>query len=83
LDRFFRYASRIYQWIDTSDLFLLFWSNHAKRSDWVRKVWQRALTRDNFIRPVIIEKPPIPEPPQELAHLHFSYRVRYFLAGAQ
>lgn len=71
----------IYQYIDQSDVFLLFWSTSAKQSQWVEKEWRRALARGRigFIRPVIIEGPPIPAPPAELAHLHFNDYTRYLL----
>jgi hypothetical protein len=75
------WLSKIYSWIDESDIFLLFWSSNARNSRWVKKEWQRALGRNvkNFIRPVLIEGPPFPQPPPELAHLHFFDRTRYFL----
>jgi len=34
------------------------------------------------IHPVIIEGPPVPQPPAELAHLHFNDRVIYFMSNA-
>lgn len=73
--------SQIHEWIDQSDVFLLFWSSHARSSKWVEDEWRHALKRPlkGFIRPVIIEGPPIPAPPQELAHLHFSDKTRYVL----
>ena len=75
------WLDKIHSWIDESDVFLLFWSSNAKNSRWVTKEWQRALGRDikNFIRPVVIEGPPIPKPPPDLDHLHFSDKTRYFL----
>lgn len=67
--------------IDESDVMFLFWSSAARNSVWVRKEWQYGLETkgEDFIRPVIIEGPPPPEPPKELQHLHFSDRVLYFL----
>lgn len=72
---------KIYEWIDESNVFLLFWSSNAKRSEWVEKEWRHALARSakGFIRPVVIEGPPTPEPPPELAHISFGGRERYFL----
>ena len=62
----------------------LFWSSSAKSSEWVEREWRRALARRGLdhlappeIVPVIIEGPPIPEPPQELTHLHFSDYLLY------
>lgn len=31
------YSKRLFQQIDASDILYLFWSQHAKRSDWVDK----------------------------------------------
>jgi hypothetical protein len=72
--------------IDECDLFLLFWSSAAKESKWVRREVRHALARkggDDLeppeIRPVILEGPPIVEPWEELAHLHFNDRALYFM----
>jgi hypothetical protein len=72
--------------LDECDLFLLFWSGEAKRSEWVRKEVQYALRRrggDDLappeIMPVIIEGPPVIKPWEELEHLHFDDRVLYFM----
>jgi TIR domain len=72
--------------IDECDLFLLFWSSESKRSEMGRKEVRYALTRrgdDELalpeIRPVIVEGPPIVEPWEELAHLHFNDRLLYFM----
>jgi hypothetical protein len=80
-----RWERSLYQHIDDSDIVLLFWSNAAKRSKWVRKEIQYALSLkhgDEFappeISPVIIEGPPVPRPWKELAHLHFNDRMIYF-----
>jgi hypothetical protein len=40
-----RWRKKLYSHIDKSDLFLLFWSENAKRSKWVRKESRRALAR--------------------------------------
>jgi len=83
-----RWQGELYRHIDECDLFLLFWSSHAKQSEWVLKEVTYALARkgnDDFappeIRPVIIEGPPPVPPPPELAHLHFNDRLLYFMAG--
>ena len=31
------------------------------------------------IRPVILEGPPVPEPPEELSHIHFNDYLIYFM----
>lgn len=81
-----RFSRRIELGIDECDLFLLFWSSDAKMSEWVRKEVRHALSRkagDDLsppeIRPVILEGPPIVEPWEELAHLHFDDRLLYFM----
>ena len=77
---------KLYRHIDRSDLFLLFWSTNAKESKWVLEEARYAIKRkgDNEfappeIFPVIIEGPPVPEPPKELAHLHFNDYLIYFM----
>ena len=79
---------RIERGIDECDLFLLFWSNSARRSEWVRRELRRALERKKgnraappAIRPVVIEGPPPPPPPDELAYMQFDDPLLYVLAG--
>jgi hypothetical protein len=74
--------------IDACDLFLLFWSEAARRSDWVAREVDRALERrartrnaEPEIMPVILEGPPPPAPPQRFAHLHFNDPVCYLIAA--
>jgi hypothetical protein len=76
-----RWARQLYRHIDESDVLLLFWSSAAKQSEWVTKEWQYGLREkgDDFIQPVVIEGPPPPLPPPELAHLHFSDKLLYFM----
>lgn len=59
--------------IDEADVFQLFWSENAKQSEFVREEIRYALQshKPNFIRPVCWETP-LPEPPPELRHLHFT-----------
>ena len=84
-----RWEKQLYRHIDECDLFLLFWSSAARDSKWVMEEVKYALGRkhdDEFappeIHPVIIEGPPIPQPPAELAHLHFNDRIIYFMPSA-
>jgi hypothetical protein len=74
-----RWERSLYRHIDESDIVLLFWSNAAKRSKWVRKEVRYALERkhrDEFappeIGPVLIEGPPVPRPWKEIAYLYFN-----------
>jgi len=81
-----RWSKRIELGIDECDLFLLFWSSDARQSEAVRQEVRHALARKRGndlsppeIRPVILEGPPIAEPWEELAHLHFNDRILYFV----
>jgi hypothetical protein len=85
-----RWERKLYRHIDRSDLFLLFWSTNAKESKWVLEEARYAIKRKGGddsappdMIPVIIEGPPVPEPPADLAHLHFNDYLIYFMAPAQ
>jgi hypothetical protein len=76
--------------LEECDLFLLFWSSNARRSEAVARDIQDARRRQGpngepppTILPVIIEGPPPPPPPPELAHLHFDDYMLYLLGGEQ
>jgi tetratricopeptide (TPR) repeat protein len=79
-----RWARELFRHIDDSDVLFLFWSHFAKESKWVEKEWRYGLEKkgNDFIRPVIIEGPPIVPPPKELAHLHFNDKVLYFMQAS-
>src|SRR5262249_25475806 len=66
--------SELLKMIDRADLFQLCWSRAAKRSEYVTQEWRYALTKDrpSFLRPIYWEIP-MPQPPPELADIHFSY----------
>jgi hypothetical protein len=83
-----RWEKTMYSYIDRCDLFLLFWSNPAKRSKWVRKEVKYALERKRdddlappALEPIIIEGPPVPLPWKEVAHLQFD-DLRIYRAAA-
>ena len=86
-----RWERKLYHHIDKCDLFLLFWSTKAKESRWVLDEVRYAPKRQGGdilappeLIPVIIEGPPIPNPPDELsAHLHFNDYLLYFLIKAE
>lgn len=67
-----RWQSALHRHIDQADLFLLFWSDEARRSSWVDWEWRTAL-RDKGEAAIQLHplEPDVPAPP-ELAHLHFG-----------
>jgi len=66
--------SALLRHIEQADVFQLYWSNNAKHSTFVEHEWRHALTqtRSAFIRPLYWEQP-MPDPPPELAAIHFAY----------
>jgi len=84
-----RWERRLYEEIDRCDLFLLFWSNAARQSEWVRREVDYALKRKGGndysppeLWPVVIEGPPIAEPWEELSHLHLNDSLLYVMASS-
>lgn len=69
-----QWKSRLHQEICHRDLFLLFWSRHAKESEWVSWEWHTALKEKG--EPALqlhpLETPQVAPPPEELKHLHFG-----------
>jgi uncharacterized protein YegL len=76
-----RWSNELFHHIEDSDVLFLFWSSAARNSEWVEKEWRYGLQKkgEEFIRPVIIEGPPIVPPPPELAHLHFNDKILYMI----
>ena len=79
--------ARLLELIDDADIFQLFWSSNAMRSEYVRQEWEYALSRQRpfFIRPTYWEEPmprsKEPElPPPTLSRLHFQSLRRDVLA---
>jgi hypothetical protein len=74
------WEAELYQRIGESDIFYLFWSAHARKSEWVDKEWRYALsTRGlDFIDPVPLAAPDEVPPPAELAEKHFNDWVLAF-----
>ena len=62
------------QEITACDLFLLFWSSHAKDSKWVTWEWQTALRQKGIQAIQLRPLQPVREvePPEELKRLHFD-----------
>ena len=79
------WEEEIFNNIERSDAFFLFWSSAACNSKWVKKEYTYALKKKNNneenppeILPIIIEHPP-PKPPEELKYLHFNDSLLPFL----
>ena len=79
-----QWSPRLLEMIDDADVFQLFWSPSAARSEYVKMEWQHALEHETqsagFIRPVYWRKrffwfpeAPFPGPPPHLKHIHFTY----------
>lgn len=84
------WAARLYREIDRCDLFLLFWSSHAAKSEWVTRETTHALDRHKHgdgdlpeIVPILLEGPPIPKPPPALQSIHFNDVLRYIIAAEE
>lgn len=85
-----QWENKIYEHIDKSDCFILFWSSAAQGSEWVKKEIARALARqagDRNAPPKIyavpIEGPPAPQPPDELKYLQFGDELNYLIFAAE
>jgi hypothetical protein len=85
-----RWEKSIYTHIDESDVFFLFWSSAAKKSEWVAKEVAYALKRKGGndavlpeIVPVIIEGPPVVPPPDSLHEFHFNDGLLYFIKAEE
>jgi DNA-binding NarL/FixJ family response regulator len=82
------WLSLIYEYIDKSDVFFLFWSKAASQSEWVHKEVKYAIKRqaeneDAYpeIIPIIIDGPPPAKAPTELSYLNFNDKFIYFISN--
>jgi hypothetical protein len=73
------WADQLRRMIDEADVFILFWSENARRSRWVEDEWRYVLKTKGpeHIVPIALEHP-LPPPPPELAMLHFRSSLAYF-----
>jgi hypothetical protein len=71
--------------IRASDGFFLFWSRHARESQWVEKEWRYALRQRGkaFINPVPLEDPRLAAPPADLADKHFNDMILAFIKNEE
>jgi len=69
-----KWKESIRKFIETSDIFYLFWSKNAKDSLWVEKEWKCALKLKgiDFIDPIPLDSPENVPPPVELTEKHFN-----------
>lgn len=77
------WSKRLWKEIPSRDIFYLFWSESASRSNWVEKEWRCALEARglDFIDPVPLVSPSKVPPPRELASRHFNDWVLAFMRG--
>ncbi len=68
------WEKELWRVIPASDVFYLFWSTHARASEWVEKEWRCALRERGveFIDPIPLQSPEESPPPPELSALHFN-----------
>lgn len=85
-----RWRRELYRNIDLCDVFLLFWSGAARRSEWVEKEARYALARKAGgdanppeIVPVILQGPPEVPPPDYLPEYHFNDPLAYFIKAEE
>jgi CheY-like chemotaxis protein len=82
-----RWEAELYRQIDRADVFFLFWSSAAAHSRWVLREVRYAVARKGGseeeppdILPIVVERSGRPpQPPDDLAHLHFGDRIAYLL----
>lgn len=74
------WEKRLYREIDARDIFYLFWSNNARKSEWVQKELAYAIEKKGswFIHPVALEAPEICPPPEQLRDRHFDDWTRHY-----
>jgi serine/threonine protein kinase len=67
--------------IREKDIFYLFWSVEASKSQWVEREWRYALSERgiDFIHPIPLSDPREAPPPQELAGRHFNDLILSYL----
>jgi len=77
------WEQELWKIIPQNDIFYLFWSKNACKSEWVEKEWRCAFKTKgiDFIDPVPLVSPEEVPPPPELAGKHFNDWVLSFMRG--
>jgi predicted component of type VI protein secretion system len=77
------WEQELWRVIPASDIFYLFWSAHARKSEWVEREWRCALRERGigFIDPIPLQPPEESPPPPELSSLHFNDWTLAFRRG--
>jgi serine/threonine protein kinase len=81
-----KWADVLERELATRDVFYLFWSEHARASEWVEREWRAALKVRgiDYIDPVPLADPKAVPPPPELAGaLHFNDWVLAYMRAAE
>jgi hypothetical protein len=70
--------------IREKDVFYLFWSIAASKSQWVEREWRYALNEKGieYIQPIPLSDPREAPPPQELAGRHFNDLILAYLKSS-
>lgn len=68
------WEQKLEQHVPNKDVFYLFWSHFAAKSEWVEREWKLALSKRGleYIDPVPLEDVELAPPPPELKKLHFN-----------
>jgi DNA-binding response OmpR family regulator len=75
--------AHLWEVIPQHDVFYLFWSANARKSEWVDAEWRCALASrgHDFIDPIPLCPPEEAPPPEELSGKHFNDWVLAFMRG--
>lgn len=81
-----QWAERLVAEVKRRDVLYLFWSQHARQSEWVEKEWRTALKYNGMdaICPVPLVSPEVVPPPSELAaKLHFNDWMLAYMSSTE
>jgi hypothetical protein len=78
----------LYRQIESSDAVMLFWSESARKSPWVRQEIEHAVKVEEereapSLLPYTLYEPPIPPPWDFIAHRHFGDALWHFSASGE